>query len=381
MNIAVVTPGFSSSESAAELSFLLGLCKRLAVRHDVCVFTLYYPQRESEYFLEQIRVIPMNGNRTIIGARMKTWGRFLRRFKHENVRNRFDILHAFWLGESGFLGTLAAQLHGIPAVVSACGGEFVNMPSQHYGGMQSLRTRMLTGYAVRCAGRITVGSRYMLELMRTHYAPHMHNVMFIPFGVDVRGFQRTAEKHQNGRFNILNVGWLNPVKNQGVLLEAIALARHRIPGIHLTLVGDGAMEEELRALALRLQIDSIVSFAGNVPWTDVKTAHQSADLLVSTSLHEAQGIAVLEAAASGLPVIATPVGSAPELGDAVLLVPPDDPAILSRAIVDLYRDPTERERRGHALAEAVKEGFDTQMCADAFERCYKELADTGVRPL
>ena len=109
----------------------------------------------------------------------------------------------------------------------------------------------------------------------------------------------------------ITVGRLVPVKAYDVLIDALALTANRISGLSLQIVGDGPLLNELRAKVRGAGLDDRVSFAGAVPEPERLLA--GADLFIMSSMSEGLPIAVLEAMAAGLPVIATRVGGVPEL--------------------------------------------------------------------
>ncbi len=85
----------------------------------------------------------------------------------------------------------------------------------------------------------------------------------------------------------------------------------------LKIVGEGPLRGELQRLAADLKIADRVRFAGEIDHGQMPAVYHAADLFVQSSRHEAQGMAALEAAACGLPVIGTAVGVLPEVGQAV----------------------------------------------------------------
>ena len=109
----------------------------------------------------------------------------------------------------------------------------------------------------------------------------------------------------------ITVGRLVPVKAYDVLIDAFSLAANRINGLSLQIVGDGPLLNALREKARAAGLDDTVSFAGAVP--DPGRLLAGADLFIMSSTSEGLPVAILEAMAAGLPVIATRVGGVPEL--------------------------------------------------------------------
>src|SRR5205823_9428936 len=125
------------------------------------------------------------------------------------------------------------------------------------------------------------------------------------------------------------------------------VARH--PGAHLVVLGEGPQRQELEELARSL--DAPVHLPGRVP--DVAAWLRRADVLVHPVRWEGFGLALLEAMLASLPIVATNVSSLPELvGDAGMLVPPDDPSALAAAVNRVLADPTGYGERGRDRARA-----------------------------
>ena len=145
------------------------------------------------------------------------------------------------------------------------------------------------------------------------------------------------------------VGNLAAKKDQGTMLRAFAVVRSMMRDARLVVIGTGPREQELRRLAHELGIGDSVRFLGMRD--DVPELLPGLDTFVLSSLHEGLSIALVEALAAGIPIVATRVGGIPELvihGQYGLLVPPADPGALAGAMAWLARDPEVRTR----LAEA-----------------------------
>ena len=150
-----------------------------------------------------------------------------------------------------------------------------------------------------------------------------------------------------------SVAMLRPEKNLGALLDAAAVVRRRFEELTVVLVGDGPERETLEKRAKESDLQGAVRFLGLR--NDVPRILPAFDLFVLPSLPEVetQPVAVLEAMAVGVPVVATRVGDLPELlegGRAGVLVEPGDTEGLAHALQALLDDP----RRGKALAEAAR---------------------------
>ena len=176
---------------------------------------------------------------------------------------------------------------------------------------------------------------------------------------------------------VLFVGTLEPRKNVGTLLDAWALLVKkglRLPKLRLV----GAAGPDAGTWLARLQVPPLagtVEYTGYVPDADRRSIYHGARLLVLPSWHEGFGLPALEAMALGVPVVASSRGALPEVvGDAGVLVPPDDARALAAVIEDLLANP-ERCARLSAAGLARAATFTWDAAARALrEACRRVLA-------
>jgi glycosyltransferase involved in cell wall biosynthesis len=177
---------------------------------------------------------------------------------------------------------------------------------------------------------------------------------------------------------LVTAGRLHPVKGLDVLIDAVANLQPRAPGLTLDIYGDVQVGHEaharsLRAQAQRLGLDDVVHFRGHrpCPWTE----WDGAAAYVQPSRDEPFGMALIEAMACGLPVVATRVAGPSEIiedGRTGLLVEPGDAAALSNAVERIVQDPDlardlARAGQSHVLAAYTANRLVEQTAAE-FER-------------
>lgn len=314
MNIGILIPGFSASESDWCIPVYLNLVRELAKVHDVRVFPLRYPFTTQPYLVYGAQVFPFNGGSYT--AKLGRW-RLLRRveaaIKQQHDERPFDVLHAIWADETGYLANrIGAQL-GVPSVVSLAGGELVGYKDIGYGLQLGRITRRLVYLALKNATTIVAPCRYTAEMahhyLKYHAIDQPARLYRVPLGVDTKLFTLSKGDKPRPR-EFLHVGSLLPIKRQDVLLHLIA----RMPGARLDIVGDGVLRGELENLAAKLRISDRVTFHGEVPHDHLPAFYQSAEWLLVTSQHEAFCMAAVEALACGTGVIGTAVGVLPEIG-------------------------------------------------------------------
>ena len=158
MNVGIVVPGFSASESDWCIPALLSLVRELSKSHDVRVFALRYPHRRASYPIYSSTVEAFGGASVRGLARLPLLVRAIASIRREHRLRPFDVFHGFWADEPGFVAVRAARSLGVPSVVTLLGGELVSFPEIGYGGRRSTLNRYLAGRALAGASRVTAGS-------------------------------------------------------------------------------------------------------------------------------------------------------------------------------------------------------------------------------
>lgn len=368
MKIGIVVPGFSACESDWCIPTLLSLVRRLAEEHHVRVFALRYPFRASRYRVYAAEVCAFGGaDRRGLG-KIPLLFRAVAAIRREHRREPFDVLHGFWADEPGYVAVRAARGLGIPSVVTLLGGELVSLPAIGYGGQRSRLNRLLAAQALAGASRVTAGSRYLASL-----AARMATPTFFPIGVDLDRFSPGEEVPSllEGGTRLLHVGSLVPVKGHRTLLRAFAEVHRAVPDAVLHLVGAGPLERELRRRTRGLGLERQVVFHGAVPHHELPRYYRSADLALSSSLHEGQGWATQEAAGCARTTVGTEVGVVPDLEPATVAVPPENPGALARAVVDVLSDRPRLRARGHLAREKAMERHSLASTLKALPSLYR----------
>ncbi len=214
--------------------------------------------------------------------------------------------------------------------------------------------------------------------------------MTIPNGVPLQRFadrtardrMRTALGLSPGCRVIGSVGRLDePVKGYAILLQALEILGGSVPEMVCLLCGDGPARAELERKVQERGLTAQVRFLGERQ--DVPLVLQALDLYVQPSLSEGFGLSVLEAMATGLPVVATHSGGLPEVvqdgvtGD---LVPPGDATRLAQRILALLEEPERRAAYGRAGELRARREFPLERMVRGWSTLYRELLrDKGWR--
>jgi glycosyltransferase involved in cell wall biosynthesis len=290
--------------------------------------------------------------------------------------HRPDILHTH-MAKAGTVGRLAAMsTRPRPCVVHTFHGHVLD-------GYFSPRTQLAFTRAERWLARhtdalVAVSSEIRDQLLELGIGRPSQFVV-IPVGLDLSAFLAVTE----GRGQLRSalglapetplvgaVGRLVPIKDNDTLLKAV----QTVPGVHLALVGDGELRQQLEARARELGMGDRVHVTGW--WDDVAGAVSDLDVVALTSRNEGTPLALIEAGAAGRAVVSTDVGgvrSVVDDGVTGLLAPPGDVAGISAAISRLLADPISRHTMGSAARRRVEERFGHERLVREIRSLYAEL--------
>ena len=210
-----------------------------------------------------------------------------------------------------------------------------------------------------------------------------------PMGIDLERFTApdgAGERDEDRPLEILCVSRLVHEKGIEDVVVAVGLLRRQGVRARLRLLGRGPLEARLPELARRMGVAEDVELAGSVSYGEIPAAYRAADVFVlasapRTTWREQFGFAIVEAMASGLPVIAGDSGSLSEVvADRDSLVVPHEPQALAAHLAALAADPAERRRQGARNRAWAEERYDRRRVAAAVHRVYQQVLDDPPRP-
>lgn len=210
-------------------------------------------------------------------------------------------------------------------------------------------------------------SSFVKETINKEYNIPMSDICKISNGVDLT--QYAPSKKKDNQFRIISVGRFQPVKNQGLLIDAFNLVLKKHPNTELVMLGDGPLKEELLTKMQELGIRDKVVMPGNVSNTPAYLTQSS--VYVGTSLFEGFSLTAVEAMACGIPVIFTKAGGVSDIvtdGVDGYLCDYRAEEIADR-INYLIENPDVLQRFSTQAIESVKK-FDIQKFANEYEKLY-----------
>ena len=288
------------------------------------------------------------------------------------ARDPSDLLHTF-LDVSNSLGPacVATMTRPRPHVIR----HIDNDPYRHYRwitrrGLQLLGPWVSAHIAV--SPDLTAALHRLLPSARIEVVPPGINLQHFGEGRD----RSEALPGQDGVVTIGTVARLTEQKGLDRLLEAIPQIGARWPGLRVLIAGDGPRRAALEAQTNRLGITPVVSFLGHL--TDVRPVYRALDVFVLPSRHEGAPLALVEAMAMGVPVVATRVVGSADLvhdGRTGVLVEPERSQALAEAVIRLLADPARRA----SLAREARRWVRAERSAASMTRKIEAIYATILR--
>jgi glycosyltransferase involved in cell wall biosynthesis len=403
MRVLILLPGYSANDSDWAIPVQRHLMRALSALHDVRVLALRYPHRRDRYTIDGVQVDSLGWAQARGARRLLLWRDALAAIARLHYEQPFDVIHAMWADETGALAMWAARRLRVRSVVSLLGGELARLDDIGYGLQRGRFSRWVVGQALR-ADAVTSPSSYIDGLLtKAGYGVAQGVLRRWVMGVNVEPHPTPpsplhreresdadtarrvptdssdspslyTERGAGGEVRLIAVGSLIPVKDHATLLRALA----RLEGVSLDLVGDGALRGDLERLARELDIAARVRFVGSVSHLDLPAYYQRAAIHVLPSRHEANPMALLEAASCGVPTIGSAVGILPDDPRLGIAVPPQDVDALAAALQSLLDDPARLAALRVSARAAVEESYRIKQSATAITQVYNEAIDRRV---
>ncbi len=265
------------------------------------------------------------------------------------VAGRVDLFHV--MANSGWSWHLfaapavwVARARGVGVVVNYRGGE-----AQAF--LQ--RSGWLVRPTMHQASALVVPSGFLQDVFSRFAMP----ADIVPNIIDLSRFHPRLPAPMDAPHLVVTRN-LEALYDNETAIRAFQIVRASFPAAHLTIAGSGPQEQRLRDLVAELNLSNVIKFAGRLERDAMAALYRSADIMLNPSLADNMPNSVLEAWASGVPVVSTNVGGIPYLaqdGITASLVPPGEPVAMAQACVALLSDPSLwRSRSESGLQEAQR---------------------------
>ena len=284
-----------------------------------------------------------------------------------------DLVHAFFGIPSGALGYALNRLTGVPYLISFRGRDVHGGKASESGGIGGLMKTL--SLPVWHRAEALIANSQGLKQIAQQVDPGAE-VGVIPNGIDTQKFSPAGPSHHEDRVRLLFVGRLEPYKGLADLFKAMELVQKRTDKpFSLQVVGDGSLRHSLQDLVAEMGIASRVDFLGPIPGAEMPGIYQDADVFVLPSLVEGMPNVVLEAMASGLPILATRIPGSEDLvchRRTGALVPPSNPELLAEALYELIQNSAFRKAAGQRAREKA-EVLSWKHVARAYLDLYRDI--------
>jgi glycosyltransferase involved in cell wall biosynthesis len=385
MRVAWIVPGFEGTADEPGVPALGALARALAGTLNLQVFTVRYPPRAERYCLDGIPVrsfgpaAPSAGVVARRAASAQRWGRVLAALASEHRRAPFALVHGFWATEPGMLATVAGRMLALPVLVSCCGGELAAARPAGYGSQLRHLERAQVASTLHLATRIGAGSVDQHRRLLARYPWLAGRIHALPLGYDPALFPPCDDDEAPSPGQIICIASWSPVKGHDLLLDAMRLLVARDARAHLVLLGERTDGPAARAAVARRGLEAHVRLLGAVPQGRVEALTRRAQVAVIASWHEAQCLAVVEALACGVPVVATPVGMARELLREPVVgtcIAARSPALLADALHQYLNEAQHSQESRAARRQAVAH-LALPETAQRFLSVYHDMSSRG----
>lgn len=288
-------------------------------------------------------------------------------------KENFDVVHTH-LPYSNIIGALAGRLTGIPVIASIRNSRDDDWGRYYFlrNGLETLVLRFLTSRVMAVGYSTAATHQKRLGRQQIEAVPNAININ--PPLMDDERIRTRAELVGNPTYPlVISVGRLVQQKGYGDLITAFAIVLKKYPKATLLIAGDGPLQDDLVEKIGTLELNENVKLLG--PRNDVPRLLAAGDLFVSSSHWEGLSVAILEAMAAGLPVVATNVSDTPRIvvEDVGLIVPPCSPKLLAEAINFFLEDPTRRQTYGSAARTFISDNHNPEAWAKKIISLYTSV--------
>jgi len=285
--------------------------------------------------------------------------------------------------KAGFTGRIAAFLARVPVIVHTFHGHVFE---NYFSIFKTKIIILIERFLARLSTKIIVLSRKQLEdIVHKYKIAPADKTEIIPLGFEIERFvnlkRNGSLKHELGisksRYLIATIGRIVPIKNYEMIFRVIRILQAEHINVHLCVIGDGKLRETYEKKMNGNLNKKYVHFLG---WRgDLENIYSSVDLVVITSLNEGTPFSIIEAMASGVPVVATNVGGIPDLikdGESGFLCEVGNDYEMAKKIKALLLEEDLKSRITHNARQFVFQRYSYKRLINDMEKFYTSLLDS-----
>ncbi len=292
--------------------------------------------------------------------------------------NYYDLVHAFFGFPTGWLCYRSADK--LPYIISLRGSD---VPGRHARLQLDYKILAPVFRAIWKKAAALVACSEGLKNRALNFLPTVA-IDVIPNGVELDRFSPKAEDRRQkteNRFSsvlhLLTVGRLSFTKRVEILIDAVQILHRDGCHVHLTIVGGGQMEQQLRQMVAEKNLSNIIEITGRLDPEKMPQVYQQNDIFVSASMQEGMSNAMLEAMASGLPIVTTRCEGVEELiKDNGIIVEKAQADQIAKAIKKLA-ETAETRKDLSVAARKQAEKFSWPQVAEQYLSCYNKIANSA----
>ncbi|UCE38229.1 MAG: glycosyltransferase family 4 protein [Thermoplasmata archaeon] len=376
MKICFVTPTFYPTIGGAE-NMIFEVASRLVdIDHEVTIISRGFAgmkKVENYNGIQVQRVLTINNPLGIVPLQFSLFNKLGR------VIKKYELVHEFYPFHMGLSTVVRKKIAKKPLVLTLVG-------SDTYDPIKPIPKifNPYLSWVMNNADAVTAICGELTEHAKAQGSKK--RITIIPAGVDLRKFNPNVKGDiirkdlniKEGEIMVLSVQRLHPRKKLQCLLKTARMVNQNHSQVKFVIVGEGPERENLIQMAKSLDLENNVIFTGLVPETQLPKYYAACDIFALHSLYEGFGMVLVEAMATGKPVVSTNVGAIPEVvdhGKTGLLVPPLNEMALGENIIRLIEDKELRKKMGRNGLIRTQQKYNWDNIVKEYLDIYKKLVN------
>lgn len=379
-SVYLLTPAFLPRRGGQE-TLVNRIGNQLGQKHDVLVATTtpFQPKTGNVETIQNYTIvrIPTIGAK---GMNIVTGQFFMIPYLSSRIRKRApDVFHLFEPFNLGAAALTLKKIYKIPLLLTVIG---VNTYDPYM--MNYWRFRKCIKFVMNHADAITASTTELAERARDQGCTK--DIELVPHCVDTDRFhpEKSNAHSLRQKFSfspsdpiVVAIQRLDPRKRTEMLIRAVPHVLKEVPDARFIIGGKGPDKPKLEQLVTKLDLEKSVKLIGFIPDDELPYYYASADLFAFHTLYEGFGIVVIEAMASGTPIVTTNVGGLEEIvvdNGAGTVVPPNKPKRMAHEIITLLHDDKVRRRCALSARKAAEDIYSIENVTSKYVSIYKRLA-------